>query len=281
MRLARLCALPLALCSAACSERAGDTPLASGPPPVHGSDKRIKDVTDPARSDHADYLQSSPAISGAVVIAVDTYDETRNGKSMGTVYVQDIGSQDPYSGISLFAPAFGPGTPRISSGDVLDLRGDYQETTKIGATVVFAPGAVLPQIAQPISVFRFETSVPAPVLLDEKGRSGGGWAEVLRNFDQARPWLGMLVRITGVTLHGSGAAATSGRVSIPLHENSGNSGGGRCQDPFPKPASVVNDLFPLENLNLQEGQTVKSITGVLSFFCSVRIAPRSAADIEL
>ncbi len=269
--IAHLLALGLMSFAPGCASPSADPHSDGGTPPVHGKDKRIKDVADPTLPEHQEYVRNSPPISGALVIAVDTFDETRNGKSIGTIYVQDIGSQDAYSGISLFAPTFSPGSPRISPGDVLDLRGQYQETAKIGASVTFAPGTVLPQIAQPIATFRYETRLPEPRVIDVND---------LTDFVRGRPWLGMLVRVTNVTLRGDGVVGTSGRLSIPLQDAFPNQGT-RCEDPFPKPVSIVNDLFPVESKNLTSGQTVKSVTGVVSFFCSLRIAPRSAADIEL
>jgi hypothetical protein len=272
----RLASLPLLLVlsglSAAvvsCGSDSGDPPSDLGVPPIGGKDKRIKDVGDPSLPGHADDLTSPQAVSGAVVVAVDKYDETANGKGLGTIYVQDLGSTDPYSGISLFAPSFNPGNLSVAPGDVLDLRGTYQENSSIGATVTFAKGAVLPQLSKPVATFRYETDVPQPLDIDVAD---------LADFTKARRWLGMLVRIKNITLLGDGTSDTAGRVSIDLNTVTGQ--GTSCNAAFPKAASLVNDLFDMAALKLVTGQKLTSIVGVVGFFCNVHLAPRSKADIQ-
>src|SRR5262245_33613651 len=100
---------PLALLAlGACSTPAGDDHLDAGPPTAFGAGERIRDVADPTLPNHpAD--KTNVLVTGATVLWVDTYDETANGKSRGTVYVQDVGSQAPYSALSLFSPTFVPG----------------------------------------------------------------------------------------------------------------------------------------------------------------------------
>ena len=90
----------------------------------------------------------------------------QNGKSTGTIYVQDLGSKDPYSGITLFAPTFNPGNLAVSPGDVLDLHGQYTEASTIGSTVTFAPGRCCRRSSKPVATFRYETQVPEPVDID-------------------------------------------------------------------------------------------------------------------
>lgn len=265
-------ALALAAVSVAgCSSRSGDPHSDKGPPAINGKDLRIKDVANPALPAHASYIKQTQPVSGAIVVVVDDYDETHNGKGTGTIYVQDLGSGDPYSGISLFSPTFNPGNLRVSPGDVLDLRGQYQENTQIGSTAVFAPGAVLPQISGPVATFRYETEVPAPVDIDVND---------LTDFTKGRRWLGMLVRIKDVTLRADGTADANGRVTIDLQDKFPGQGT-KCNSPFPKPVSLVNDLFPVETMNLTAKTQVKAVVGVVSFFCSIKIAPRFPADIQL
>ena len=265
-----LVVLALAGLSCASESSDGDPSAAKGVPAPGGKDLSIRQISDPTLPNHARYIKQTQPVSGALVIAVDTYDETHNGKSIGTIFVQDIGSVAPYSGISLFAPAFNPGNLRVSAGDVLDLRGQYQETTAI-ATVTFAKGALLPQISTPVATFRYETHVPEPVDIDVND---------LTDFAKGRRWLGMLVRVKDVTLKNDGVADANGRVAVSLHDPFPG-GGTRCDSPFPKPATVVNSLFALDTLNLTATSKVKSVVGVVSFFCGIQLAPRSAADIQL
>jgi hypothetical protein len=256
----------------ACGTSGGDPHSNAGVPPVGGKDKRIKDVSDPSADNHKDFLAAATPISGAIVLAVDKFDETADGKSKGTIYVQDLGSKDPYSGITLFAPSFNPGNLSVAAGDVLDLNGQYTESKNIGTTVTFAPGVVLPQISKPVATFRYETQVPDPVDIDVND---------LADFGKGRRWLGMLVRVKNVTLQQDAASVTtasgtnSGRVSAALTAGTG----GKCDAPFPKPPTLINALFDLEALGLKQGTHIASIVGVVGFFCNIQLAPRSPADI--
>ncbi|HEY8075195.1 MAG TPA: hypothetical protein VIF62_13820, partial [Labilithrix sp.] len=135
----------------------GDTDYALGVPPPNGKDQHISDIGDPSKPNHSGFLVSGNTvnISGAIVSNVDNYDETGDGKSKGTIYVQDLGSKLPYGGSSLFSPSFVPGDLHVSSLDVLDLSGQYVEEQNIGAAV-FAMGATLEQFSKPTATFRFE-----------------------------------------------------------------------------------------------------------------------------
>lgn len=238
-----------------------------GIPPAGGKDKRISDISDPTAPGHALMVSTTQSVSGAVVLAVDKYDETTDGKSLGTIYVQDVGATKPYSGITLYAPTFNPGNLSISSGDVLDMRGQYAEITSIGATVTFAPGTFLPQMAKPVATFRFETRVPDPVDIDVAD---------LADFTKGRQWMGMLVRVKNITLSADAVADAKGRVNVSL--TSGSSA--KCTAPFPKPPSLTNALFDLASLNLKQGTKLTSIVGLVDFFCNLQLAPRSEADIQ-
>jgi hypothetical protein len=259
----------LASCSTGSSGGGGDPHSNNGVPPVGGKDKRIRDVADPGLDGHADLVATTQAVSGAIVIAVDNFDETQNGKSVGTIYVQDLGSKEPYSGITLFAPTFNPGNLAVSPGDVLDMRGQYTEAKTIGTTVTFAPGSVLPQISKPVATFRYETQVPEPLDID---------AADLADFAKGRRWMGMLVRVKNVTLQKDAAADSNGRVTVDLSQSAAGAAKG-CDAPFPKPASMTNDLFDVSAMGLKQGTTLKSVTGVVGFFCNLKLAPRSPADI--
>jgi hypothetical protein len=270
-------ALALALGTSGCSSQTGDPPSPNGAPPPGGVALRVRDVADPTRDGHAAKVSTTQSLSGAVVIAVDTFDETKNGKGTGTVYVQDLGAtkDTPYSGISLFATTFSPGNLSVAPGDVLDLRGQYQENQEIPSKppVVFALGAVLPQIAQATATFRFETREPEPVDID---------ATDLTDYAKARRWFGMLVRVKSLTLAADPYTGSTGRVSIDLPSAiPPPKGGSACDSPFPKAASLVNDLFDLGAMGLKRGDALASVVGVVGYFCNFKLAPRSKADIKL
>lgn len=261
----------LALGGPSCASRDGDQPASSGAPPPAGKDLRIRDVTDPTKADHPTFVNNSVAVSGAAVTIIDTFDETGNGKSSGTIYVQDMGSKEPYSGTSLFAPSFIPGNLKVGPGDVLDLKGIYQENANIG-TAKFAPGAVLPQLARPTATFRLELASPTePVEIDVND---------LADFEKGRRWLNMLVTVKNVKVLQpvNRDEQNNGRLSaelLPKPQGAANA----CDSPFPKPPTLTNELFDLGSLDIPAGTTLTSLTGVVVFFCNLHIAPRSAADI--
>ena len=272
VRLAFASLVTLSLVSAtACSSRTGDPPSDGGTPAVGGKDQRIRELTDPSLPGHAALPGTTQAVSGAVVIAVDTYDETNDGKNAGGILLQDLDAskERPYGGIGLFAPSFNPGNLKVSPGDVLDLRGQYQENNSIPSKppILFAPNAFLVQLSQPIATFRYETAVPAPVDIDLAD---------LSDYSKSRRWLGMLVRVTNVTA--AGAPYGTGRQSIDIGTRSVKAD---CNAPFPKVPQIVNDLMDLAPLGVKDNTRISSIVGVVGFFCSMHLAPRSIADIKI
>jgi hypothetical protein len=235
---------------------------------------------DPAKPDHAKYLDPAfnTSISGATVLALDSFDETGNGKSTGTIYLQDLGSKEPFSGTSLFSPSFVPGNLKVGAGDVLDLVGQYQENNVIGncanSCAQFAPGAVLAQLSRPTATFRFELNAPVePVEIDVND---------LSDWSTGQKWINMLVRVKNVTLEDdvNAGAENGGRLSARLNR-AGDPAAQKCQDPFPKPPTLTNELFDAKTLNLTKGEKIASLTGVVVFFCNLHIAPRSAADVKV
>lgn len=266
MHLARLLpGLALLFGALSCGTQAGDSPAVIVVPPPGGKGHRIHEIADPDSSAKAEHGEQV-FVSGAVVVAVDDYDETGDGKSSGTIYVADLGSTEPYSGISLYNPSFVPGNLRVVPGDTLDLRGLFQENQDI--PIPFAPGAFLVQLSNAIGTFRFESEPPPPLDID---------LEDLFDYDVGRQWLNMVVRVKDVTLErGFGS---NGRQTFPLAPDLGAPN--RCEDPFPKVPALTNDLTDLSGLGLEEGTTIRSLTGVVTFFCNLRIAPRTAADVVL
>lgn len=253
---------------ASCDSQFGDTPKATFVPNPEGNDHRIREIANPASDTYA--KSGSPVqVSGAVVVAVDTFDETHNGKSIGTIYVADMGSTEPYSGISLFNPSWVPGNLRVGAGDALDLRGTYQENNTL--PVQFAPNAFLVQIANPIGTFRFEASLPPPVELKD--------VAVLGKYETGRPYLNMIVTVKNVTVQGDlTTVPASGRQSAKLTPEDTFP---KCDEAGPKAPTLVNELMDLAPLKIEAGTKLKSLTGIVTFFCNLHIAPRTAADIVI
>jgi len=234
----------------------GDTHQPGPPPTPVGSGNRVRDVSNPDNQGPSRGVPGATvSVTGVTVVAVDTFDETRNGKSRGTIFVQDTGSTEPYSGIGLFAPTFVPGDLKVGPGDVLDLTGQYQENANIG-TAVFPKGQVLPQISRPVSTFRFEAQPPTPREIDVAD---------LNDYAKGRRWIGMLVTVKNVTLEAD-LSSSSGRVSGPIFPGAPNNG-----------PTITNELYDLGGF--AKGQKFKSITGVVTYFFNLHIAPRSREDL--
>jgi hypothetical protein len=240
----------LVIGSAACTQRIDDAPVPASPS-VLGHGKRLREV----QQTNAGYVNKSVLVTSAVVTAVDGFDETNDGKSRGTIWLQDVDAPGGYSGISLFAPSFQPANLRLAPGDVVDLDGTYVEQQIIGTTVNFAP-AFLPQLVQPSVTFRYETAVPSAVEIP---------LDDLKDFNKGRQWIGLLVTLKNVTVENAPIADKTGKRRTANFTNDKNA------------PSVSNELF--EYADFPAGTTFKSITGIVTFFFSLKIAPRSAADL--
>ena len=145
----------------ACQSELSDPPADAGAPSALGSGSRISAIMNPSSPDHP-ASGTIVSITGATFLLVDSYDETHDGKSRGTVYLQDIPSTPiapPFSGTSLYDPTYLPASLEPAPGDVLDLVGTYTVSTSLGSAV-FDPGTALIQIDKPVVQPRFEYQVP-------------------------------------------------------------------------------------------------------------------------
>ncbi len=251
--LRRILAIGLLGGIAACSSGDGDPPSASQPNPL-GDGKRVREVVDPSLK-----VTGTVYITGAEVTTVDTFDETKDGKSIGTIYVQDADSSVAFSATSLYSPSFVPGDLRVAPGDVIDLRGPYTELQNIGSAV-FNPGQVLPQISRPVATFRYETALPAPVVID---------VNELNDYDKGRKWMNMLVTVKNPSITGAFYTDKAGRVTAPITSDTANRNA----------ATMSNELYDLKADSIPVGTQLKSLTGIVTWFFSYHIAPRSPADI--
>lgn len=205
------------------------------------------------------------SITGATVIAVDRFDETGDG-ALGNIYIEDaLPDPVPFSGVTVFAPSFTPPDLRLFAGDVADLLGNYEEFPGPSGSP-FSFCHTLPEIGGAMT-FRFDTHPVVPKLIPITD---------LRSYDTARQWLGMLVRVENIKLAATGATDKKGRCSIALDVGSGITVADQ-----PK---LSNELFNVDctpTTKLTAGTEVKSLTGVLTYFYSFSLAPRSADDIVL
>jgi hypothetical protein len=232
---------------------------------VLGADDRLRDVFDPAQPKHPRVKPGERApvrVSGISVVHVDNFDETRDGKGRGTIYIQDLGSHAPYSGTSLYLPSFVPTDLRVVPGDVLDLAGQYMESSQFGPNTVFPVGDVVIQLAYATGRFRFESTTVQPTDIDLND---------LTTFTTGRQWLGMLVRVRNVTIPIAPIAKADGRISVAV---AGDVGNRRAN-----PALITNEFYNLQLADIAAGKRFAEVVGVVTYFYSFNIAPRSSADI--
>lgn len=277
MRLAAAFAtlLPLTVAAlGACSSPSADPPAQYTPNPL-GNGSRIAQVLDPSSDTHKQAI-SNPngvdvSVSSVVVAWIDTFDETKDGKSKGTVYIQDVGSTSPYSAITLYQPNYVPASLRPQPGDVLDVTGPYQElghigTAQFGSTPDGKTPLTLPQLAKPVGNFRYEFRSPEPVTIQ------------LSDIDQVnyltgRKWEGMLVTVNDVWV--AGGVNLSGRVTYDMGAGAGGADAGVSGTA----AAISNELYNLGPNDFPSRTHFKSVTGFVTWFYSYHIAPRSPADL--
>jgi len=252
----------LLACSAA---KDNDQPTPIVDPTPLGNGSRLRDVQNPSTKlcNNGPCAGQNVDVTTVVVTAIDNFDETHNGKSRGTVFVQDADIVGPYAGISMYAPTFVPANLRLAPGDVINMTGQYVEQQKIGSTVNFAP-AFLPQMNKPQVFASFETQMPQPLVVQVSD---------LDSFDTGRKFIGMLVTIQDVTVQGTLTSDTSGRISAAITTTANG-------------VKVNNELWDLQLWNgsntsnsFPPGTHFKSITGIVDYFFNLFIAPRSMDDL--
>jgi hypothetical protein len=214
-------------------------------------------------------------LSGITVSVIDRFDETCDGKSFGTYYVQDSSPNPPaaYGGILVFRPSFSPPDLRLAEGDVVDFLGSLTEFP--GPSTFKFPGCrTEPELSGALT-FRFDGNVAlVPKEID---------AFDLASYETGRPLLGQLVKAT----------KTKGADGVKIDMNGGGSSGkcsrytagidvGAIGDVGDLP-HITNELYDIDTAGPMLGgnKTLKSVTGIVTYFAGYHIAPRSPADFEM
>ena len=248
-----LAALVLA---AACGEQGpGDQPYVE-------DSTTLASLNDPAnpRPAENEYVE----VKGVVITGIDAYDETGTGQ-VGNLYVQDVNVvPQAFSGITVYNPGFILPDLRVVIGDVVDVRSPYLEF-KGPASGPFEGGATLPELSGATVKFRFEspgTTVPKEITPDD-----------LYEYESGRRWLGMLVTLKGVQLISD--LSGSGRKSAQLRMTDM---AGKDPGRIPR---IQNSLYAIDKAGyeLKAGETY-DLTGVVQYFYSFSVNPRSADDIQ-
>jgi len=213
--------------------------------------------------------------TGQVIVAIDRYDETGDG-ALGNIYIQDLYEGDdeplPFSGVTVFAPSFTPPNLRLFEGDVVDTFGNLMEF--IGpSSSPFGECKTLPEIGGTMS-FRFDHGPALPLTIVNKNGGAARWDGII-GYQNARQYMGMLVRIEGVIVVGELDDDGKGRLTVTMDMG----GGIGAQDAI----KISNELFDLGNAGpeITDGTIFQSVTGVLTYFYGFKLAPRSIEDFEM
>ena len=265
-----LCAVPF-VATLACQTPRDDSPADAGPPSALGTGITIRSITPPATGDPADGIPPNPNhpaqdqqvyITGSTVIIIDNFDETHDGKSIGSMYVQDTMSTAPYSGIDCYKTTFQPPSLIVSPGDVIDLTGEYTDYAYSG----FMPGMQYPELNEPVATFRFDpVGTLTPAVIDVNDLNVATQA----TFDKGNQWTSMLVQVKNVTLQAPGLTNDQkGRITGSITSDTNNG------------AEIDNELYDMKVTDFPPGTVFSSIVGVVTYFYNFHISPRSAADLH-
>lgn len=275
-------ALALAGCNVTSDGSSGD-PQSDPKATELGNGARLHEVVLPAEwyepgnmeSVDCDVPQDSPVfVTGQVIVGIDDFDETGDG-AQGNIYIQDLTEADetpqPFSGITVFGPAFTPPDLRVFEGDVVDTFGTLMEF--LGpSSGKFGDCKTLPEIGGTLS-FRFDHGAIEPVTIVPLNGGNARFEQIL-GYQNARQWMGMLVRVEGVIIAGNPSVDAKGRFSAAI-----NMGPISAEDSI----EISNELFDVvnEGPEMESGTQFKSVTGVVTYFYGFKIAPRSIDDFEM
>lgn len=253
----RSAALGITLAASACSSGGGDlNQLVEKPKPVGNPIAAASDPKSPTKLGDRQTIKAQ----GVVVIAVDTYDETKDGKGIGDIYVQDAVQTGPkgtaFSGLKLYRPAKNPPDLDLVPGHGVDLEGEFSIFAGPPGATPFDKGLVLFEAVAPTVTLTFEGRAPAPIDLTY---------DDVKDPIVAQQYQSRLVRFKNVKL-------TSDFT------------GKRLEAKTDAPFGMTAKFFPIHEtpgLNAKAGTTFKSVTGIFDFFYSYKLCPRSVADVEL
>jgi hypothetical protein len=267
-------ALFVLLAMPACYSNVADDSPGDPPVPIEasvlGSGSRISKIAAPGPNHPLP--DASVDVTGASLIIIDQYDETHDGKSIGSVYVQDVGSHLPYSGITIYKPTYSPASLLIAPGDVIDFTGLYQDYGYDIGSGGFLPYQTTPEAYEPVVTFLFEYKVPTPVVIQASDIAN---VTPQASYVLGQRWLSMLVEIDDVTLPSPGTMDSEGRVSYFFEPTSE-----QCPTCQGSTGPVIaNQLYDLSATDLKVGQHFSKVIGVCNFFFNFSISPRSPADL--
>lgn len=239
--------------AASCSDNGGGGDLKWTTPNAKPFGNPIASVTDPkTRIKDGTTFHAQ----GVVVIAVDNYDETNDGKSIGDIFVQDpvqTGPKGtPWSAIRLYRSTRNPADLQLNPGSGVDFTGDFSAFAGPPSSP-FNPGIIDPEVTNGSLTLTYESEPPEPIDLT---------FDDLKDPVAALQYVNRLVRIKNVPIIG----AFTTRKEAPITADGS--------------MTIASRFLSLPDQKaVTMGATLKSVTGVLDYFYSYKLCPRSPADI--
>jgi hypothetical protein len=214
--------------------------------------------------------QECPSLKakGVVVVAVDNYDETRDGKSIGAIYVQDAIQPTDWSGLMLYRPHPNPSDLHLIPGSGVDVGGMYQPFPG-PAPGYFQTPIVLPELVEGSVTLAFESPAPEPVDIT---------VDMLRKDKVgSMKYVGRLVRIKDVEISSPGFYTRSGEKRAMDGEGAIDGG----TDAKNAIVSLSSQFLPIQDptgIAAAKGKKYSSVTGILNFFYNYKLCPRFVSD---
>jgi len=240
------------------------TPLADANDPAHPLVKLCGPYVNSSCAPTDNCPSTCPTLDakGVVVVGIDNYDETADGKSIGNIYVQDPIQSGPrgtpYSGLTLYDTQLIPTDLPLTPGDGVDVAGEYQPFP--GPAPSFFP-VLLPEMYKGSLTLSYESSEPDPVEITLSD---------LTDQQAGMAFVGRLVVMKDVTISG---AFTLPRHEAPIDGTASASG-----------ATLVmaGQLFYVDDpagFGAASGKHYSSVVGILNYFFNFKLCPRSPDDI--
>lgn len=238
--------LPVLAAVAACDPPPSDRPPGTGAAelPIQA----VQNESDPAHPSEGERV----LFRDVLVLAVDDYDEDGEGRT-GSVWVGEAGGGS-WSGVQLFNPTVVPTRVEPRAGDIVQVLGAVDEFVLLDdAGNPMDRNGTLTEIVDAVVQKTGETFPPPPTDVTEND---------LGERSRAEPYEGVLVRLRNVRV-------VSG---YDRYDEATTEGG----------IKIANDLYEAPELN-PEGfspVTLRSLTGVVTYFFGFKLLPRGPEDIE-
>jgi hypothetical protein len=293
----------------ACGSGGNGDPEPSIPADLHGSGTPLATLNDRTKTPIPPSSNTLIDLTSLRVMHIDTFDETGDGKSIGDIYVADFGTGGvgPYQGGLVFSPSYSPPSFRTAVGDVVDISTEYSEFEINTPTLIACcKGWTTPELTGATISLRYD-GVNKPLDVAEAPYEDFIVTDLPSYQAHGRKWLSMLVQVKNVVVL-NGYAESSGRGTVLLTQADYTcTNVNMLNDPeCPRPnmncqqagalaycsdgagaLELTNELYDMgadtsvtdPTSGLVPGTILSSVTGLVTLFNRLHVAPRASSDI--